>query len=88
MTPSEAEKVSAPSSQILCELGSRAECDDAWNVFSAGAALALVRAPVEERGERHALAHEESSGTLWRVHFVARDGEQINVSELAREIEC
>ena len=51
-----------------------AEGYDAGDVFGAGAALALVRASVEEWGELDAFADEEDAGALRGVHLVAGEG--------------
>ena len=48
--------------------------DDAGDVFRTGAALALMRASVKERGEPDVTAGEENAGPLRRVHLVAGDG--------------
>ncbi len=69
------------------EFGGATEPYDARDVLRAGAALALVRTAVEERGELDAFADEERSRALGRVHLVAGDREEIDVFELAREVD-
>jgi hypothetical protein len=67
--------------------GGAAEGYDAGDVFGSGAALAFVRAAVEERRELHAFADEEDAGALRGVHLVAGEREQVDVFEVEREVE-
>ena len=77
------------SQPCVGEFGGFAEGYDAGDVFGAGAALALVGAAVEERGEADVAADEEDAGALRGVHLVAGDGEQVDVLErgLGAEVE-
>ena len=54
-----------------------AEADDAGDVLSAGAALALVRSAEDERLKTRAAAGVEHSNALGRVEFVAGEAEQM-----------
>ena len=63
----------------LCEVGGAAEGYDAGDVFCAGAALAFLRASVEQWRDVHAAADEENAGALRRIHLVAGDRQQVNV---------
>jgi hypothetical protein len=69
-----------------------AEADDAGYVFGSCAALALVRAAMEHRGETNVFADEEDADTLGGVDLVAGEGEQVDVfqgafcAEVQREL--
>ena len=65
------------------EFGGFAEAYDSGYVFGSGAALALVGASVEERGEADVAADEEDAGALGGVHLVAGDAEEVYVLEFA-----
>ena len=69
------------------EFGGAAEGYDAGDVLGAGAALALLRASVEQRRDVDAAADEEDAGALRGVHLVAGDAEQVDVLERAGEVD-
>ena len=64
-----------------------AEAYDAGDVFGAGSALTLVGTAVEEGSEVGAGANEQGAGASGGVHFVAGEGEEVDVLELAGEVE-